>query len=191
MFLGQKHTNQGADCALINVIYICKEQRICQSRSTQSLGSQMKQVSGVPINWAMIVHTRSRTKHLGQRLTLSGPSVRPLLEIITAWLPQTFLSDNQPFPLIASTPVTLSWRPTWVSDLQVGDQTEPQTRWLNQDKLSCAPSQRLSPRGHQPLSPSSRAITLVPVQSANHRSPQDPDLIISHYWVLEMRQKQR
>ena len=37
MFLGQKHTNQEADCALINVIYICKEQRICQSRALSHL----------------------------------------------------------------------------------------------------------------------------------------------------------
>lgn len=132
------------------------------------------------------------TKHLGQRLALSGPSVRPLLKIIRAWLPQTFVSDNQPFPLIASTPTTLSWRPNWVSDLQVGDQTEPQTRWLNQDKVSCEPSQLLSPCGHQSLSTSNRAVIWLPVQFANHkRSPQDPDLIVSPYWVLEMWQKQR
>lgn len=33
MFLGQKPREQGAECALINVIYICKELQICQSRA--------------------------------------------------------------------------------------------------------------------------------------------------------------
>lgn len=92
------------------------------------------EVSGVPVNLAVIVHALFRDKGTLVKDSLSGPNVSCLLEIIRAWLPQMFyqttssppdsLNSKQPCVVHQTVSWSASWGPSIQTDRQYSNSTE-------------------------------------------------------------------